>query len=247
MCYLLCILISWIQIGQLKQLATVSKIFSGEMMAPLLLACRLSGALLVFIYVVLLLIHHCSTQQVYDRAQLLDSQGFIEHLHNDLRGPCYCALPCLVDIPVFLLHPSCTIYLRNCHSHQRCGKHGGIALKLKSHLAMQLSSYACLLSFSTTLIGDCFIYWWSLEEPYHWIQLVTPDYICYSNAGISPRLRCGGVNPGNLRQFCCNSRQTYDTVQARMALINACSLVNKTWSTILLNLPRISLRNLQLF
>jgi len=46
------------------------------MMALFLLACRLSDALFVFIYVELLLIR----LRIYERAQLLCIQGFIKHL-----------------------------------------------------------------------------------------------------------------------------------------------------------------------
>lgn len=111
---------------------------------------------------------------------------------------------------------------------RRRGKRGGIAAKLKLSLVLKSRHGLDRTQFGPG--SGRFVVRRSLEVAYQWILPVTQDKFLISSRCGTPRLHHGGVKLCNLCSLCRAAQPDCDPVCVRMALVNARSLVHKTFT-----------------
>ncbi len=182
------------------------------------------------LFLISLLTQHVFTLIIYDSQVLLNIRDSIEVLSNtNLRLPYSNNPPRLFLTTV----PACQNRLPwNFHGRKRRrrrGKRGGIAVELNLSLSLLSPSRRCLDRFQYGLGCGHFVSWHSLKVAYQWILPVTQDHLSNSFRCRTPRLRRRGVNPCNLRSLCCAAQLDCDPAHVRIRLVNARSLVTKTF------------------
>jgi len=201
-------------------------------MAPVYVACRLTS-LLVCAICVFLSASNCYSLLVYDRQFLLDIRDsfvatFNPESKNSVAGPQSCSPNSTWDIPE-CLHSWPTVAPRRKRRRRR-GKRGGIAVKLKMTLLSGGASSFVSMTTRTLGVGRC-AGWRLIDPPVRWLRTIFPDSTSTIPCYPPIRVRRGGATLENLRFFDrVLSPAISDSVSpSRMALINARSLVNKTF------------------
>ncbi len=201
-------------------------------MAPMCVACRsLPGVfsrlfvLLCFMFVIL---RNVSSLLTYDRQTLLDIKHTTEELLNHVQsGTQFVPPPSLTAIPDYLCRALCPLPGRR--RRRRRGRRGGVAVRLGLFLSSRSGS---LFGVGLNAYGarfNRFLVRRSLEPAYMWILPIVSDRPDQPPMFRSPCLRRGGVCSSHLRSLRRTPQSTVDSLQIRMALINARSMVNKTF------------------
>ncbi|MGL4932751.1 MAG: endonuclease/exonuclease/phosphatase family protein, partial [Aeromonas sp.] len=143
------------------------------------------------------------------------------------------------DIPDFLRRWPLDITPRK--RRRRCGKRGGVIIRLKSYLRAGFSPGSCPLPRTTDYWRSVFRY--LPVRSSRWLRYILPDPHPHGNAlpdslgwpplDLHPRIihrpRAVGANHANLRPVSKTSVSRNTLHSPKMALINAHSLVNKTY------------------
>ncbi len=147
-----------------------------------------------------------------------------------MSSPHYAPPPLLLSIPDCLCSWPCSLPARR--RKRRRGRRGGLDIKLKRFLRLHREPQLQLGFHAEGLAGKHFIHWRSLEPVDGWIISVFSTSAAPLPVIRSPRFWRGGVCTDHLRSLPrANSSMDYleYTPRLRMALINARSVVNKTF------------------
>ncbi len=195
-------------------------------MALLCVARRLLLSLssIVFMFLcVSFLITSCKMVLVYDHQTLMDIRVAVETARCDICVPRTSSLPTHSYLPLHHCWHLADLPWKRKRRRKR-GKRGGVAVQLRS-FAWTPSP----LSDRPGLACERGACWSRLDASYRWLRPVVPSVLSMSSRHPPPRVRCRGVNTLNLRSLNRTTQFQEALSVYKVALINVCSLVNKTF------------------
>lgn len=165
----------------------------------------------------------CKMVLVYDRQTLMDIRVAVETARCDICMPRTSSLPTRSYLPLHHCWRRADLPWKRKRWRKR-GKRGGVAVRLRS-FAWMLSP----LSDGPGLACERGACRSRLDALYWWLRPVVPSVLSMSSCRPPPRLRCRGVNTLNRRSLNRTSPFQEDLLVYNVALINAGSLINKTF------------------
>ncbi|ROL55352.1 hypothetical protein DPX16_4820 [Anabarilius grahami] len=203
-------------------------------MAPLFEACRLAS-LLAFVISVFLSVSNWYSPLVYDRQLLLDiHDSFVTTYNSELgssvAGSQLCFPNLALDIPEYLRRWPHDVSGKK--RRRRRGKRRGVVVKLKMELHTGHVSISVMQNPGSGRCAD----WCWLDPLVRWLQPILPDSPSIFQDS-PPTISChlpicvhhGGATLQKLHTLNKASTSVISAPPSRMALINARSLMNKTY------------------